>query len=59
MTRRAITLLGATGSVGASTLDVIARHLDRFSVAALAAHSRLVGKHFFAGGAGYPLLDER
>jgi 1-deoxy-D-xylulose-5-phosphate reductoisomerase len=38
MTRRAITLLGATGSVGASTLDVIARHLDRFSVAALAAH---------------------
>jgi 1-deoxy-D-xylulose-5-phosphate reductoisomerase len=38
MTRRAITLLGATGSVGASTLDVIARHLDRFTVAALAAH---------------------
>jgi len=38
MTRRAITLLGATGSVGASTLDVIARHPDRFTVAALAAH---------------------
>jgi len=38
MTRRAITLLGATGSVGASTLDVIARHPDRFTVAALAAY---------------------
>jgi 1-deoxy-D-xylulose-5-phosphate reductoisomerase len=38
MKRRAITLLGATGSVGASTLDVIARHPDRFTVAALAAH---------------------
>ena len=38
MTRRAITLLGATGSIGESTLDVIARHPDRFSVAALAAH---------------------
>ena len=38
MTRRAITLLGATGSVGASTLDVIARHPERFRVAALAAN---------------------
>jgi 1-deoxy-D-xylulose-5-phosphate reductoisomerase len=36
---RSITLLGATGSIGASALDVIARHPDRFSVAALAAHS--------------------
>ena len=34
-----ITLLGATGSIGDSTLDVIARHPDRFTVAALAAHS--------------------
>jgi 1-deoxy-D-xylulose-5-phosphate reductoisomerase len=40
MTRAArdITILGATGSVGASTLDVVARHPDRFSVAALAAN---------------------
>jgi len=38
MIRRAIALLGATGSVGASTLDVIARHPDRFSVAALCAN---------------------
>jgi len=35
---RSITLLGATGSIGASTLDVIARHPDRFAVAALAAN---------------------
>jgi 1-deoxy-D-xylulose-5-phosphate reductoisomerase len=36
---RRVTLLGATGSVGESTLDVIGRHPDRFEVAALAAHS--------------------
>ena len=35
---RRITILGATGSVGASTLDVIERHPERFSVAALAAN---------------------
>jgi 1-deoxy-D-xylulose-5-phosphate reductoisomerase len=35
---RRITILGATGSVGASTLDVIERHPERFAVAALAAH---------------------
>jgi len=35
---RNITILGATGSIGASTLDVIARHPDRFAVAALAAN---------------------
>jgi 1-deoxy-D-xylulose-5-phosphate reductoisomerase len=31
-------LLGATGSIGASTLDVVAQHQDRFAVAALTAH---------------------
>ncbi|MGW8392784.1 1-deoxy-D-xylulose-5-phosphate reductoisomerase [Pseudoduganella sp. HUAS MS19] len=36
-----ITLLGATGSIGVSTLDVIARHPDRYSVYALTAHSRV------------------
>jgi 1-deoxy-D-xylulose-5-phosphate reductoisomerase len=35
---RNIAILGATGSIGASTLDVIARHPDRFAVAALAAN---------------------
>ncbi len=38
MTRRRLTLLGATGSIGDSTLDVVARHPDRFEVIALAAH---------------------
>jgi 1-deoxy-D-xylulose-5-phosphate reductoisomerase len=35
---RKITILGATGSIGASTLDVVARHSDRFAVTALAAN---------------------
>lgn len=35
---QSITVLGATGSVGTSTLDVIARH-DQFRVYALSAHS--------------------
>jgi 1-deoxy-D-xylulose-5-phosphate reductoisomerase len=34
-----ITILGATGSIGLSTLDVIARHPDRFRVVALTAHT--------------------
>ena len=33
-----LTLLGATGSIGASTLDVVARHPGRFHVFALTAH---------------------
>ena len=33
-----LAVLGATGSIGASTLDVAARHRDRYSVFALAAH---------------------
>ena len=37
---RPVTILGATGSIGASALDVIARHPDRFAVAALAANQR-------------------
>ncbi len=36
-----ITVLGATGSIGKSTLDVIARHPDIYRVYALTAHSRL------------------
>lgn len=40
---RRIALFGATGSIGASALDVIARHPDRFELEALSAH-RDVGK---------------
>ena len=36
-----ITILGATGSIGASTLDVLARHPDQYSVYALSAHGRV------------------
>ena len=35
---RKIAILGATGSIGASTLDVVARHPERFTVSALAAN---------------------
>jgi 1-deoxy-D-xylulose-5-phosphate reductoisomerase len=34
-----VAILGSTGSIGESTLDVIARHPQRFRVVALAAHS--------------------
>ena len=36
-----IAVLGSTGSIGQNTLDVVARHPDRYQVAALAAHSRI------------------
>ncbi len=35
---RRIALLGATGSIGGSTLDLVARHPDRFEASVLAAH---------------------
>jgi len=36
-----VTILGSTGSIGQNTLDVIARHPDRFAVHSLTAHSRM------------------
>jgi 1-deoxy-D-xylulose-5-phosphate reductoisomerase len=36
--KKRLTLLGSTGSIGESTLDVVARHPERFSVYALTAH---------------------
>src|SRR6516164_907069 len=33
-----VAVLGSTGSIGVNTLDVVARHPDRFRVVALAAH---------------------
>jgi len=36
-----ITVLGSTGSIGVNTLDVVARHPDRFEVFALSAASRV------------------
>jgi len=40
---RSVAVLGATGSIGRSTLDVLARHPDRFRVAALSAHRDVDG----------------
>jgi 1-deoxy-D-xylulose-5-phosphate reductoisomerase len=36
-----VAVLGATGSIGLSTLDVIARHPERFRVVALSAHRQV------------------
>lgn len=39
--RKQITILGSTGSIGVSTLDVIARHPEQYQVFALAAHRQV------------------
>jgi 1-deoxy-D-xylulose-5-phosphate reductoisomerase len=39
--KQSITLLGSTGSIGTSTLDVVARHPDRFSLFALTASTQV------------------
>ncbi|PKM31187.1 MAG: 1-deoxy-D-xylulose-5-phosphate reductoisomerase [Gammaproteobacteria bacterium HGW-Gammaproteobacteria-11] len=41
MTQTWITVLGATGSIGVSTLDVIARHPGRYAIHALTGFSRM------------------
>ena len=41
MTPRSLCILGSTGSIGCSTLDVVSRHADRIRVYALTAHSRM------------------
>ncbi len=38
---QAVTILGSTGSIGTSTLDVIARHADRYNVFALTAATQV------------------
>ncbi|HEU4622941.1 MAG TPA: 1-deoxy-D-xylulose-5-phosphate reductoisomerase [Burkholderiaceae bacterium] len=38
---KTLTILGATGSIGLSTLDIVERHVDRFRLHALTAHSRV------------------
>ena len=38
---RKVAVLGATGSIGGSTLDVIARHPERFRASVLTAHSNV------------------
>jgi 1-deoxy-D-xylulose-5-phosphate reductoisomerase len=41
VSRQRIAILGATGSIGVSTLDVVARHPDRYEVVALTGHRRM------------------
>ena len=36
-----VAVFGSTGSIGVSTLDVIARHPERFEVVALSAHTNI------------------
>jgi 1-deoxy-D-xylulose-5-phosphate reductoisomerase len=38
---QSLTILGSTGSIGQNTLDVVLRHPDQFSVAALSAHRNI------------------
>ena len=40
---KGVAVLGATGSVGLSTIDVLARHPERFQIVALAARSDAAG----------------
>jgi 1-deoxy-D-xylulose-5-phosphate reductoisomerase len=40
-TLQRVAILGSTGSIGVSTLDVIARHPERFAVTALSAHTNV------------------
>ena len=41
MTQQALTILGSTGSIGESTLDVVSRHPEKFRVFALAGHRQV------------------
>lgn len=41
MTKQRVTVLGSTGSIGTNTLDVIARHPERFEVFALTGASQV------------------
>lgn len=65
-----VTVLGSTGSIGENTLDVLARHPDRYRVVALAANrsaaklAQQVGRWkpdyaVLADAAGVPELKER
>jgi 1-deoxy-D-xylulose-5-phosphate reductoisomerase len=67
--RRTVSILGATGSVGGSTLDLVARDPERFELLALTAHgdaqglAALARTHgaklaVVADGAAYPALKD-
>jgi len=55
-----VTVLGSTGSIGVSTLDVIARHPERMAVYALSAYSRmeLLAQQAAASGAAVVVVPD-
>ncbi len=55
-----ITILGATGSIGSSTLDVIARHPDKYAVFALTAHTNVeqMARICFAHNPRYAVMGD-
>ena len=57
---RRVSVLGSTGSVGRSTLDLVERHPERFVVAALAAGSnaRLLAEQARRTGAGFVAIAD-
>ncbi len=57
---KGIAVLGSTGSIGANTLDVVARHRDRFEVVALAAgkNDRLLLEQCLAHRPRYAVLAD-
>jgi 1-deoxy-D-xylulose-5-phosphate reductoisomerase len=58
--RRTISVLGSTGSVGTSTVDLLMRHPERFEVVALAAggNARLLAEQAIALDASMVALDD-
>ncbi len=45
VTVQSVTVLGATGTIGVNTLDVVARHPERFRIFALTANHRVEALH--------------
>ena len=41
MSQQVLTILGSTGSIGVSTLDVVARHPEKYRIFALAGHTQV------------------
>ena len=60
MISQGITVLGSTGSIGESTLNVLARHPDRYHVVALSAHSNVtrLAEQCLQYGARYAVISD-
>lgn len=60
MSRRRLTILGATGSIGRSTLDLVRRTPERFEIVALTANRRVdaLAEAAIATGAGLAVVAD-